>query len=124
MAKYKCAARNGSVGANQPQDCNWPVCGCDPVANKVLDTLDEMGYFNAGKAIVKKAAVAEASTEVYLGGRQAGRYAAHDGSFGFPSAGSENYAHYNGGWKSRYVGGGTSRVQKDQGLLDSKRKPD
>lgn len=26
---FKCAARNG-VGTNDPQDCDWPNCGCAP----------------------------------------------------------------------------------------------
>lgn len=39
---WKCAAR-GSVGANDPQDCDWPVCGCDPYAAKVIAALEESG---------------------------------------------------------------------------------
>ncbi len=34
---FRCAARAGSVGANDPQDCDWPSCGCDPYAIAVLD---------------------------------------------------------------------------------------
>jgi hypothetical protein len=29
------------MGANDPQDCDWPVCGCDPYADKVIAALDE-----------------------------------------------------------------------------------
>jgi len=25
-----------------PQDCDWPACGCDPVADKVLEAMDEL----------------------------------------------------------------------------------
>jgi hypothetical protein len=36
----ECAARKqGTAGGNAPADCDWPGCGCDPVANKVLDAL-------------------------------------------------------------------------------------
>lgn len=39
---FKCAARpNGSsqIGANDPQECDWPTCGCDPYADKVIAAL-------------------------------------------------------------------------------------
>lgn len=39
-AAFRCGAR-GSVGANLPQDCNWPICGCDPYAGKVIAALQE-----------------------------------------------------------------------------------
>jgi hypothetical protein len=41
--KVQCAAKTGSVGANTPQDCDWPVCGCDPHADKVIAALEELG---------------------------------------------------------------------------------
>jgi hypothetical protein len=34
-----CAARKQSLP--EPADCNWPVCGCDPYAVKVIDALEE-----------------------------------------------------------------------------------
>ena len=42
---------NGFLGCPYPrnpapdvvQDCNWPVCGYDPQANKVINTLEEIG---------------------------------------------------------------------------------
>ena len=34
---WTCKAR---PTADPPQDCDWPNCGCDPYANKVLDALD------------------------------------------------------------------------------------
>ncbi len=40
--RFTCKARK-SVGANDPQDCNWPLCGCDPHADKVIETLNESG---------------------------------------------------------------------------------
>lgn len=40
---FKCRGCR-TVGANDPQDCNWPFCGCDPRANEVLTALDEQGF--------------------------------------------------------------------------------
>lgn len=37
---WKCPA---SATADPPQDCDWPVCGCDPIANKVIEALEEQG---------------------------------------------------------------------------------
>jgi hypothetical protein len=42
---FRCKARSANMGANDPQDCNWPVCGCDPYADKVIETLSESGLF-------------------------------------------------------------------------------
>lgn len=36
-----CKARAGS-GADV-QDCDWPWCGCDPVADRVLAAIQEQG---------------------------------------------------------------------------------
>lgn len=41
--RWVCAARQRGVTLDQ-QDCDWPVCGCDPLANKVLDTIAESGF--------------------------------------------------------------------------------
>jgi len=42
--KWECAARKqGTGGGNDPVDCNWPVCGCDPHADKVINALEESG---------------------------------------------------------------------------------
>ena len=40
---WKCKARAANMGANDPQDCDWPVCGCDPHADKVIEALQESG---------------------------------------------------------------------------------
>jgi hypothetical protein len=40
---WKCRADRSGAGGNTPQDCNWPCCGCDPYADKVLAALDEQG---------------------------------------------------------------------------------
>lgn len=39
--EWECAARATSF--DPPQDCDWPVCGCDPAAVKVIEALEEGG---------------------------------------------------------------------------------
>lgn len=40
-----CAAkRQGSAGGNDAADCNWPFCGCDPHADKVIAAIEESGF--------------------------------------------------------------------------------
>jgi hypothetical protein len=41
---WQCKARIAS-GANDPQDCNWPLCGCDPYADKVIGALNVSGLY-------------------------------------------------------------------------------
>jgi len=41
--QWKCGARQRHIGA-EIQDCDWPVCGCDPYASKVLDAIEESGF--------------------------------------------------------------------------------
>lgn len=38
-ATWTCAA--GRQSLPEPTDCNWPVCGCDPYASKVIEALEE-----------------------------------------------------------------------------------
>lgn len=38
---WTCKARASST--DPPQDCDWPTCGCDPYADKVIETLMETG---------------------------------------------------------------------------------
>ena len=46
-----CAARKqGTAGGNDPADCDWPGCGCDKAANKVIDSLAESGLLAMSKA--------------------------------------------------------------------------
>lgn len=42
-SNFVCAVRNGSVGANDPLDCNWPICSCDGHADAVIAALQEAG---------------------------------------------------------------------------------
>lgn len=43
-ADWSCGARRqATAGGNDPADCNWPVCGCDPYATKVIEALQESG---------------------------------------------------------------------------------
>ena len=41
--RWKCGARQRNIGP-EVQDCDWPVCGCDPYASKVLDAIAESGF--------------------------------------------------------------------------------
>lgn len=42
---WECAAsKQGTAGGNDPADCNWPFCGCDPYANKVTTAIEESGF--------------------------------------------------------------------------------
>lgn len=50
---WKCKAHRS---ADPPQDCNWPLCGCDPYADKVIEALSESGAFIDG---VKSAVAAK-----------------------------------------------------------------
>lgn len=48
VAAWTCKARaQGTAGGNDPADCDWPVCGCDPHADKVIAVLEESGHFVA-----------------------------------------------------------------------------
>lgn len=40
---WKCQVREAGL-TDPPQDCDWPHCGCDPYANRVLEDLDEQGF--------------------------------------------------------------------------------
>lgn len=43
--RWKCAAQQqGTAGGNDPAECNWPMCGCDLYATKVVETLSESGW--------------------------------------------------------------------------------
>jgi hypothetical protein len=44
-SSFTCAARRqGTAGGNDPVDCDWPVCGCDDHAMKVIESLEESGH--------------------------------------------------------------------------------
>lgn len=40
---WNCKARASNTGGGDPSDCDWPVCGCDPLAEKVIEALAESG---------------------------------------------------------------------------------
>lgn len=44
---WTCKARSANTGPNDPQDCDWPVCGCDPYADRIIEALDERGFLVA-----------------------------------------------------------------------------
>lgn len=40
-----CKARaQGTPGGMDPVDCDWPFCGCDPKADKVIEAIEESGF--------------------------------------------------------------------------------
>lgn len=47
---WRCEARAANMGANDPADCGWPTCGCDPYAGKVIAVLQESGVLQMGRA--------------------------------------------------------------------------
>ena len=48
---WTCAARKqGTAGGHYPADCEWPTCGCDPYANKVIEALEESGALKSPPA--------------------------------------------------------------------------
>lgn len=49
-AKWKCGADRSGIGGNMPQDCDWPNCGCDETATKVIDALQEQGWMPVPRA--------------------------------------------------------------------------
>lgn len=52
---WQCKARTGNVGVHDPQDCDWPGCGCDPYAEKVIKAIEESGF-----TIVRTSSLADA----------------------------------------------------------------
>jgi len=46
LTRFRCKAREaGSAGGSDPQDCDWPFCGCLPEASAVLEAVEESGRF-------------------------------------------------------------------------------
>ena len=44
-AGWACKARaQGTPGGIDPVDCDWPFCGCDPHADKVIEAIQESDY--------------------------------------------------------------------------------
>jgi hypothetical protein len=43
---FTCAVRAAGK-TDPPQDCDWPFCGCDPHATKVVEALQESGALRA-----------------------------------------------------------------------------
>lgn len=40
---WVCLARKQNTAHHDPAECDWPVCGCDPFAEKVIAALEERG---------------------------------------------------------------------------------
>jgi len=47
--KFTCKARAGFT--DPPQECDWPFCGCDTYADKVLEACMESDHFEYKKGI-------------------------------------------------------------------------
>lgn len=45
--QWSCKAQ---ASTDPPQDCDWPFCGCDPQAEKVIDAIEESGRYVPAKA--------------------------------------------------------------------------
>lgn len=46
---FQCAGRRQALP--EPGECDWPVCGCDPHAEKVIEALQDAGLLVPGKRI-------------------------------------------------------------------------
>ncbi|EHK77735.1 hypothetical protein SM0020_12445 [Sinorhizobium meliloti CCNWSX0020] len=44
---FECSARKQSLP--EPADCDWPFCGCDPYADKVIAAIEESGRMPAAQ---------------------------------------------------------------------------
>lgn len=38
--------------ADPPNDCDWPLCGCDPAAHKVIAALEESGHMTKDTGLI------------------------------------------------------------------------
>lgn len=52
--KWKCGAMMDS--SPEPVDCNWPHCGCDKVASRVMEALTEEGWLSPSEVAPLQAA--------------------------------------------------------------------
>jgi len=58
---WTCKVRAANTGANDPQDCAWPECDCDPVANKVMEY-----YIECDAVILQKGTVDQMVDRVFV----------------------------------------------------------
>jgi hypothetical protein len=49
-ADFICKVKAAGL-TDPPQDCDWPWCGCDPHADRVLAALQEEGRLTAGTSV-------------------------------------------------------------------------
>lgn len=47
---FICKVRAAGL-TDPPQDCDWPFCGCDPYADKVLEAVMESHHFEFKKGV-------------------------------------------------------------------------
>lgn len=50
LMPWKCAVRSVNLGANTPQDCDYPFCGCSPEATHALGVAGESGALMPNEA--------------------------------------------------------------------------
>jgi len=67
---WTCAAR-AQGNTDPPADCDWPVCGCDPYAGKVIAALQESGALPATAPSGWKCVPVEPTREMGLAGSAA-----------------------------------------------------
>lgn len=47
LTHFSCAAtKQCTAGGNEPADCDWPTCGCDGYAERVIEALQESGWLS------------------------------------------------------------------------------
>jgi hypothetical protein len=74
-----CRARAGNTGANDPQDCDFPDCGCDVAAREPLKeraplympTMDEVYRFIKSNPVTSAEILAEVLDEKWTEERHA-----------------------------------------------------
>lgn len=65
LERWRCGARRGHIGP-EVQDCDWPTCGCDPYANKVIDVLEESAPLVATTELKGAAGAAKKAIDKWL----------------------------------------------------------
>ena len=66
-----CQARPYGTGGGDPQDCGWPMCGCDPHADKVIAALEESGITLSASSPSPVAYITKVALKNWLTGQNA-----------------------------------------------------
>lgn len=62
--KWVCAIHRVNLGSSEVPECDWPHCGCDPEATRVLDMALECGWMGPREASDARARLAAAEAQV------------------------------------------------------------